>query len=171
MTPTKTKVNVKYKTKNIKTECKELFLATINQTNASISSRRNFNVTATSVCIVWLSGCLLLPLKNIIIEIEVITAKVVERIIISDSLRSSHPCAIKKHPVKIVRIFSVAMTIRFLITGFITEYYLIKSLTAVYIAAKTPSRDRITVNRGNSEGVNLSSSIPPQVVSRIITTI
>jgi hypothetical protein len=40
-------VSVKYKTKNIKTDGKDVFLATINQTRANIISRRSFSVTET----------------------------------------------------------------------------------------------------------------------------
>jgi len=49
--------------------------------------------------------------------------------------------------------------------------HLIKSFTAVYIAAKTPNRDRIIVNTGVSRRNSLSSFVPPQVAIRIITII
>jgi len=50
-------------------------------------------------------------------------------------------------------------------------FYLIKSFTAVYIAAKTPNNERIIVNTGVSSRKSLSSLIPPQTVIRIITII
>jgi hypothetical protein len=50
------KVRHKYKTKNIKTDAKEVFLATINQTRANTISSRNLRLTATKIYKVWLSG-------------------------------------------------------------------------------------------------------------------
>jgi hypothetical protein len=41
------KVSAKYKTKNIKTEGKEIFLATINQRSANMISSRNLRLSAT----------------------------------------------------------------------------------------------------------------------------
>jgi len=58
------KVRDKYKTKNIKTDGKEVFLATINQSNTSSSSSRNFRLNATRKYKVWLSGSLASPLKK-----------------------------------------------------------------------------------------------------------
>jgi hypothetical protein len=49
-------VRHKYKTKNIKTDAKEVFLATINQTSANTISSRNLRLTATRIYKVWLSG-------------------------------------------------------------------------------------------------------------------
>ena len=54
----------KYKTKNIKTDAKEVFLATINQTSANTISSRNLRLTATRIYKVWLSGSLASPLKK-----------------------------------------------------------------------------------------------------------
>ncbi|MFH0875051.1 MAG: hypothetical protein V1859_03875 [archaeon] len=51
-------MSVKYKTKNIKTDGKDVFLATINQTRANTISSRNFRLTETRLCSVWLSGSL-----------------------------------------------------------------------------------------------------------------
>jgi hypothetical protein len=51
-------VNVKYKTKKIKTDGKDVFLATINQTNANTSSSKNFRLTETRLYSVWLPGFL-----------------------------------------------------------------------------------------------------------------
>jgi hypothetical protein len=51
-------VSAKYKTKNIKTECKEVFLATANQMNAKMISSRNLRPIATRLYNIWLSGLL-----------------------------------------------------------------------------------------------------------------
>jgi hypothetical protein len=51
------------------------------------------------------------------------------------------------------------------------ENHLIKSLMAVYIAAKTPSRDKTIVKTGVFQPVSLSSFTPPQTVTRIIPII
>ena len=61
---TENKVNAKYKTKNIKTDGKEVFLATINQIRAKTISSRNFNPNETRLCSVRVSGTLLGPLKK-----------------------------------------------------------------------------------------------------------
>jgi hypothetical protein len=68
-------VSVKYKTKNIKTEVKEVFLAKINQTSANIISRRNLRPIETKVNKVWLSGSLDCPFKKITRVITTITEK------------------------------------------------------------------------------------------------
>jgi hypothetical protein len=57
-------VSVKYKTKNIKTEGKEVFLTTINHKRANTNSSKNFRLTATRTYNVWLSGSLFRPLKK-----------------------------------------------------------------------------------------------------------
>jgi hypothetical protein len=43
-------VSVKYKTKNIKTDGKEVFLATINQIKANTISSRNLRLTEIRLC-------------------------------------------------------------------------------------------------------------------------
>jgi hypothetical protein len=58
MPHTVNKVSAKYKTKNIKTECKEVFLATANQMNAKMISSRNLRPIATRLYNIWLSGLL-----------------------------------------------------------------------------------------------------------------
>jgi hypothetical protein len=66
------KVSAKYKTKNIKTDCKAIFLATINQMNAKMISSRNLKLMATSVKITRASGSLVCPFRktiNVIMEI------------------------------------------------------------------------------------------------------
>ena len=59
----------------------------------------------------------------------------------------------------------------YLWSGFKNADHLIKSFTAIYIAAKTPRRERIIVKTGLSKPVSLSSFTPPQVVTRIIPII
>jgi hypothetical protein len=57
-------VSVKYITKNIIIDGMEVFLATINHSSAVTNSSRNFRLIATRVWKVWLSGCLVCPLKK-----------------------------------------------------------------------------------------------------------
>jgi hypothetical protein len=83
------KVSVKYKTKNIKTDVKEVFLATINQRSANTSSIRNFRLNATILCRVWLSGSLDCPLKKMIRVIIEITEKTGDKTKISLIFRLS----------------------------------------------------------------------------------
>jgi hypothetical protein len=68
-------VNVKYKTKNNNTDDNPVFLARINQMNTKKSSRRNLKLTATRLCMVWLSGFFNCPLKKMIRVIPAISAK------------------------------------------------------------------------------------------------
>jgi hypothetical protein len=58
ITPIENNVSVKYITKNIITEVSEVFLAIKNQIRANTNSIRNFSITETRVCKVWLSGSL-----------------------------------------------------------------------------------------------------------------
>jgi hypothetical protein len=51
-------VSDKYKTKNVKTDCKEVFLATINHMSVNTISSRNLRLIATRIYKVWLSGSL-----------------------------------------------------------------------------------------------------------------
>src|SRR5665647_2654564 len=69
------KVRHKYKTKNIKTDSKEVFLATINHTSANTISSRNLRLTATRIYKVWLSGFFDLPLKKMRRVIHATTVK------------------------------------------------------------------------------------------------
>jgi len=62
---TENKVNVKYKTKNIITDDNPVFLDIKNQINANINSARNLMLIAMRLCMVWLAGSLLRPLKKI----------------------------------------------------------------------------------------------------------
>ena len=81
------KVSVKYKTKNIKTEDKAVFLTTINHIRANTISSRNFRLTATRIYRVWLSGSLDCPLKNMRRVINEIKEKTGNRIKASLRLR------------------------------------------------------------------------------------
>jgi hypothetical protein len=79
------KVRVKYKTKNIKTDCKEVFLATINQRSADTISSRNFRLRATRLYNTRLSGSLDWPLKKMIRVIAAISENTVNKMTISVS--------------------------------------------------------------------------------------
>jgi lysophospholipid acyltransferase (LPLAT)-like uncharacterized protein len=81
------KVRVKYKTKNIKTDCKEVFLATINQRSADIISSRNFRLRATRLYNTWTSGSFFCPFKKIRIVIKEIIEKEGDKIRNSRKLR------------------------------------------------------------------------------------
>jgi hypothetical protein len=79
----KNNVNVKYKTKNNKTDDNPVFLARKNQENTKMSSRRNLSPTATRLCIVWLSGFFDCPLVKMIRETSEMSAKTGDRIAMS----------------------------------------------------------------------------------------
>ena len=65
-------MRVKYKTKNIIRNDKEVFLRITNQTSAKTISRRNFRPMDTRLCIVWLSASLVCPrMKIITVTIEI----------------------------------------------------------------------------------------------------
>jgi len=51
------------------------------------------------------------------------------------------------------------------------NHFLMKSLTAVYIAAVTPNNERIIVNTGVSRRKSLSSFLPPHTEISIIASI
>jgi len=78
---------------------------------------------------------------------------------------------INSDPVVINKMFNNNSRTIFLCNRFNYGYHFIKSFTAVYIAAKTPRRERIIVNTGFWKPKTLSSFIPPQVVKSIIPTI
>jgi hypothetical protein len=98
-------VSVKYKTKNIKTDGKDVFLATINQTRASTSSSRNFRLTDIRLCIVWLLGSLVCPLKKMIRVVSAIIEKNGDKMAISLKDRLRPPSDTRKYPVPSNRIF------------------------------------------------------------------
>ena len=87
--PRVNKVSVKYKTKNIKTDVRDVFLEIKNHIRASIISSRNLRLTAVSVCMVQESGSRVRPLKKIVRVMTAITEKSNERIIISSIKRSA----------------------------------------------------------------------------------
>ena len=78
---------------------------------------------------------------------------------------------IKKYPVPINMIFNNNSNKIYLGNCFNNQDHLIKSFTAVYIAAKTPRRERTIVKTGVFQPVSLSSLTPPQTVIRIIPII
>jgi hypothetical protein len=77
------KVSVKYITKNIKTDARDVFLEIKTHARASIISSRNLRLTATRVCIVPESGSRRWPLKKIRRVMTEITEKSNERMTIS----------------------------------------------------------------------------------------
>jgi len=89
-------VSVKYKTKNIKTDCKEVFLATINQRSADTISSRNFNPIATILYKGWLSGSFACPFKKIVIVINEIIEKERDKIAASLKLRFISPAEMSR---------------------------------------------------------------------------
>jgi hypothetical protein len=165
------KVSAKYKTKNIKTDGKEVFLATINQRRANTISSRNFTLTATRLYKVWLSGSFVCPFKKIRIVINVIIEKTVERTAASPKQRFNFANDTSKYADNINSIFNSIREKAYLWIRFKNQDHLIKSLTAVYIAAKTPRRERTIVNTGVCQPVSISSFTPPQTVTRIIPII
>jgi hypothetical protein len=92
-------VSAKYKTKNIKTDCKEVFLARINQRSANTISRRNFRLTATRVYRVCLSGSFVWPFKKMKRVINATTEKEEAKITISGKLRFAFPTETSKYAV------------------------------------------------------------------------
>jgi hypothetical protein len=76
-------VSVKYITKNIKTDVRDVFLEIKNHARASIISSRNLRLTDTRVCMVAESGSRVRPLKKIRRVIADITEKSKERMMIS----------------------------------------------------------------------------------------
>jgi hypothetical protein len=114
---------------------------------------------------------LVCPLKNISIakndaSVKEKDSKMIFNGLISvlntESSNIPPPVSIKKKDKRSQEYFSVIFT---------DNLYLIKSFTAMYIAAKTPKRDRIIVKTGVSRTNSLSSLMPPQTVIRIITII
>jgi len=90
------KVSVKYKTKNIKTDGKEVFLATINHRSANTISSRNFNPIATILYKAWLSGSFACPFKKIMIVINEIIEKERDKIAASLKLRFISPAEMSR---------------------------------------------------------------------------
>ncbi len=100
ITQIENKVSAKYKTKNIKTDGKDVFLATINHRSAKTISRRNFTLSATKLYNVWLSGSLVCPFKKIRIVIKAIIEKTVDRTTASLKQRFSLTTDTSKYSVK-----------------------------------------------------------------------
>jgi hypothetical protein len=76
-------VSVKYITKKIKTDVRDVFLEIKNHARASIISSRNLRLTAARVCIVPESGSRVRPLKKIMRVMAEITEKNKDRMTIS----------------------------------------------------------------------------------------
>jgi len=111
-------VNVKYKTKNNKTEDKPVFLATKNQANANISSIRNLRLIETRVCMVWPAGSLLCPLKKIIKIRRLINIKPADTATISVKLNSILTYLTTRNPATSITTSSNASKRTDLIGGF-----------------------------------------------------
>jgi hypothetical protein len=92
-------VSAKYKTKNIKIDCKEVFLARINHRRANTISRRNFRLTATRVYRVCLSGSLVWPFKKMERVINATTEKEEAKITMSGKLRFAFTMETSKYAV------------------------------------------------------------------------
>lgn len=96
---TENEVRAKYKTKNIKTDCKEVFLPTINQASANRSSRRNFTLTVTRLYNVWLSGSFAWPFKKMINVMNAIIEKPADKMAMSARRRFNLTIEIRKYAV------------------------------------------------------------------------
>jgi len=92
-------VSAKYKTKNVKTDCKEVFLARINQRRANTISRRNFRLTAKRVNRVCLSGSLVCPFKKMERVINATAEKEEAKITMSGKLRFAFTTKTSKYAV------------------------------------------------------------------------
>jgi hypothetical protein len=126
------KVSVKYKTKNIKTEGKEVFLAKINQTRANMISSRNLRPNETKVNSVWFSGSLVCPFKKITSVTRDITEKQNESKGISLNDIAIPENENIRSPVPLIIAFSIRSGTKNLKTGFnLKAGYLIKSFTTV----------------------------------------
>ena len=171
ITDIENEVSVKYKTKNINTDCKEVFLATKNQRRANTISSRNFKPIDTRLYKVWLSGSLICPLKKTIKVINEINEKAKDKI--TTSLKEKFTLTKTKNRYAAINsnTFKNARNKRYLGIGFSKSDHLIKSLMATYIAAKTPRRESTMVKTGVCQPVSLSSFTPPQTVTRIIPII
>jgi hypothetical protein len=164
-------VSAKYKTKNIKTDVMEVFLATKNQSSAIIISSRNLRLMATRLYIVWLSGSLVCPLMKINSVINEFSEKASERMTISLSEGISLTEGTRKYATINMRIFKSTRKAEYFERGFNDRGHLIKSLTAKYIDAKTPMSESMIVKTGVCHPVSLSSFTPPQTATRIIPII
>jgi hypothetical protein len=106
ITTRENKVRVKYKTKNIKTDGSPVFLITINHTSAKIISSRNFRLTATRICKVWLSASFVSPLKKIIRVTNAIIEKTVTKMAISPRQRLGFTNVTNRYPPDSKRIYN-----------------------------------------------------------------
>jgi hypothetical protein len=112
------KVSVKYKTKNIKTDGKVVFLAKINQTRANNNSSRNLRPIETNVNKVWLSGSLVCPFKKITRVIMAITEKRADSTGISVNGSFSSVRENIRNPAPAINIFNNRSNDKYLKRGF-----------------------------------------------------
>ncbi len=127
---TKSKVSVKYITKNIISEVNELFLAAMNQIIAKTISRMNFRAIPVMLCNAWLSGSLDWPLKKIDTVMIEINEKLRERITRSERSYLISVKALSRYPVRIKNAFNNKSWRIYFGRGF-KKVYLIKSLITV----------------------------------------
>jgi hypothetical protein len=124
-------VKVKYKTKNIKRNEVEFFLATTNHNRAAIRSSRNLSDIATMVCIVWDWGSFDLPLRKIstvITEMSEKAARSPSRLLMS---KCSAVMEINTCPASAISRFSKARKKTYLEKRFKNYLNLIKSFKTV----------------------------------------
>lgn len=148
-----------------------VFLATKNHISARTISRSILMTTATKICIVWLSDSFFNPLLK--------TYR--DKIVIAEKHKAKTPASLRMTPVFVNLSIknAVIRTVRsrssipnkyfFVVTRM--NYFLIKSLIAEYMPAKTPSSERIMVNTGVDNSRYLSSLTPHQVITPIMTII
>jgi hypothetical protein len=117
-------VNVKYKTKNNNTDVIPVFLAIKNQMNTNTSSMRNLRLTETRLCMVWLSGSFVCPLKKMKSVRSDRSAKAKDNNAASIKTIPMLKFETRRNPVKRTRISSIIRKRIFLKSSF---NYLIKS--------------------------------------------
>ena len=111
-------MRVKYKTKNIIRNDKEVFLSITNQTRAKIMSSRNFRPMDTRLCIVWLSASFVCPRMKIIIVAREIMENPESKITISNSKILISASEITRYPASKRRRFSKKRKRRYFRKGF-----------------------------------------------------
>jgi len=111
---TENNVSVKYKTKNIKTDGKVVFLTTINQMIKNTNSSRNLSPTASRLCRVWLSASLVCPRKKMMSVTSAITDKNRVGITISAMPRFTPETKMNRYPAPDKRILKNKSMYRYL---------------------------------------------------------
>jgi len=125
------KEKAKYSTKNNISDAAPDFLPLKNHKRANTISNRILILMAESRCKFWLPGSLSDPLENTNSDIAVITEKASVSIRISFSRRLIPVNERSRDPVIIIRVSSIKSLKMYLLRGFKTKIYFIKSFTAV----------------------------------------